>query len=394
VAGEPSTEEIADFISELATLEDSQRTTLELLNRSGSERAWQAMLAYFLDPEQPHHLGTSVLEAFITAIASHPAASLSEEPANLDTAQVATEVSTPPKGRVDILLWEANEWFICIEMKVDAAETGDQTQRYIDAPSLGSLSKSRHAARGGDSQYVYLAPQEASVPTAADEFAQIAWCDIVPFIENIVTDLEDNEYTQSHAQLTDFILTIKKHLTMGEFNSLSEEALLYAKYEDNISRIESEYRAELGRLKEELKKALGAEFQDNQWQTRKRSGTYTWVQLFKPSWHSDAVNIEYEPQFRLGRDSPQIDILLDIEQGKDDLRQAILDDLIDRLDTAWLRDNGWVVTGQIKPCLKKTIKLDIDAPQECIDEVVQAVRAFDTALGHHIDAVVTEHISD
>jgi len=148
--------------TEYEDLETSRSTTLEIIGRSSSERDWQAMLAYFLDPSESHDMGTTFLEAFVEVIADHPETTATGLTDHLDTVIVETEVSTPPSGYADLLIWAQEEWFICIEMKVEAEETGNQTERYATTPSLGPLVKASHEARGGESQYVYLAPHYAS----------------------------------------------------------------------------------------------------------------------------------------------------------------------------------------------------------------------------------------
>jgi len=76
------------FADELARLEDSRSTTLEIIDRPGSERYWQAILAYFLDPSESHGLGTTVLETFTEVIADHPKVTASGLTNHLETPTV------------------------------------------------------------------------------------------------------------------------------------------------------------------------------------------------------------------------------------------------------------------------------------------------------------------
>jgi len=375
-----------EFRTEFETLETSRSTTLEVIGQAGSERDWQKLLAYFLDPNESHGLDTTVLEAFVDVIAAHPETTVSSFTKNFDTVTVETEVSTPPRGFADLLVWAQGEWFICVEMKVNADETDNQTERYAETSSLGSLVKSNHKARGGKSQYVYLAPDEASPPKEKEKFAKVPWSDIVSAFE--VQLNSHNTNLQSQIQLSDFLQTIKKQLTMDEYNQISDEAQLYAENKSILNTIQAKYEKELNRLKDMMKEALEAEFQAEEWQTYHRNGRSGWIQLYKSTWHNNVFNIEYEPHFKLGKKPPQIRIRVDIENGKKQLKQDVLDYLIENIDESIIEDEEWVITGDVKPCLTKSIILDVDSPQTSIEQAVQAIRSFDTALGHHIDDAV------
>lgn len=377
---------VSEFSNELENLKASRATTLEIIGRSESERDWQDLLAYFLDPSKPHNMGTTVLEAFVDVIATHSETSVSGLTNDLDTVTVETEVSTPPKGFADLLIWSQGDWFICIEMKVDAGETDNQTERYAKAPRLGSLVKDTHEAQGGESQYVYLAPDDASPPKQTDKFVEIPWRDVVSNIEAQLT--VDDEKSRSRTQLSEFLLTIKKHLTMDEYNTISEEAQLYAEYKSEIKNIRKEYENELNRLKDMMQEALENEFQAAEWQTNHRGGRTHWIQLYKSTWHNDAFHIEYEPHFKLSKNPPEIRIAIDIEKGNRQLKANVLNYFTDHLDESVVEKEGWVITGEIRRCLTKSVPLDVDSPRTSIEEVVQSLRAFDTKVGHHIDDAV------
>lgn len=378
------------FTDELGDLESSRPTTFEIIDRAGYERYWQEMLAYFLDPTRSHGLGTTVLEAFLEAIAEDVGTNSSDLTDHLDTVSVDREVSVPPNRNVDLLLWAQGEWFICIELKVDAGETDNQTEQYTEGPSLGRLVKKRHEDRGGKSYYVYLAPEDASPPNA-DAFAEVSWRDVVSTLEDQVID--GQETSQSRAQLNDFLQTIKKYLTMAEFSTITEEARLYAQNKDMIKQIKEEYTDELGRLKDTMEDVLKAEFQGDEWQTRQLTSTYRWVQLYKEGWRED-IRFEYEPKFRLGEEPPVIELRFDIEGGSGQKRKNSRDLLEDRLEKSVLEDLGWTITGNEAPCLLKPFQLNVESPRRTIEETVQAIREFHSEQGHHIDATVAEYNHD
>jgi hypothetical protein len=378
--------------TEYEDLETSRSTTLEIIGRSSSERDWQAMLAYFLDPSESHDMGTTFLEAFVEVIADHPETTATGLTDHLDTVIVETEVSTPPSGYADLLIWAQEEWFICIEMKVEAEETGNQTERYATTPSLGPLVKASHEARGGESQYVYLAPHYASPPKQDDEFAKVSWGEIISALEGQISTNDEN--SQSQAQLSGFLQTIKKYLTMDEYNKISEEAQLYAKNKSTVESIQSAYDEEIVLLKNTMEEALQADFNSGEWKIEQSSGNSRWVKLYKSQWSDFSVDIEYEPQFKLDANPPQISLGIDIQRGQESQREVIKESLINRLEESVLEEMGWAITEKDMAFLLKVIPLDVTSPQASIDETVQAIQSFDTTLGHHIDAVVEEHSTD
>ena len=107
----------------------------EAIGFVGQEVMHSRFLAFLLDPQRNHGLGTSFLEGFLRMVsksaegASLPSFDITDS-WNLDSTRVRTEVYTGD-GRIDILLVnEAGKWVMIIENKVWTTEHHDQLDRY------------------------------------------------------------------------------------------------------------------------------------------------------------------------------------------------------------------------------------------------------------------------
>ncbi|WP_170831016.1 PDDEXK-like family protein [Natronobacterium texcoconense] len=391
MAEQDTAEWISTLTKRLDEIEENRYTLLEILGKSEDERSWQSMLTYFLNPNKPHGFDETVLQAFTKAIETHPETDASDLNVDSDGVKVETEVPTPPRGSADILIYAQNEWFICIEMKVDSGETGDQTERYYHSPRLGSLVKARHSARGGESEYVYLAPESASAPYK-HEFVHVSWRDVVPHIEDCLSSNSGDP--RSEIQLADFIRNIKKHLTMKDFDAISEEAQLYADHKSKLEDARDEFREERDRLKTNIKSGLRKAFEEESWKTRKSGKSSTWIQLYKKGWHNEDFNIEYEPHVLLDDQPAKIGLYVDIERGDKSIKSDVKDYIYEHADEAELKRLGWTMTGDVKPCLEKHLSLDMESPADTIDEAIQSLKALDAEIGVEIDDAVRMYSSE
>lgn len=197
----------------LQVLEESEqppRTFFDVVDISRSESAWQHALAYFLDPNEPHEFGTTVVEAFLTLIEEHPASTFEFYEYNLEDIQVQVEASGDT-GRPDIVLWLDETWFLCVELKVDARETDSQTERYTNASRFGELRTASIPPSGH--HFVYLAGRNANGPTA-DEFISITWREIVEAFSDCFGPSITMYPARSVAQFHDFIHHIQQSIHM------------------------------------------------------------------------------------------------------------------------------------------------------------------------------------
>lgn len=197
----------------LQALDDSDpppRTFFDVLGVSRSESAWQRALAYFLSPDEPHGFGTTVLNAFLTLIEDHPDSTFEFYEYDLTDVHVQVEAAGDT-GRPDIVLWLEESWFLCLELKVDAAETDGQTDRYTTASRFGDLKTATVPSSGHN--FVYLAPQGANAP-AADEFIHVEWREIVSAFGPLFDPGIAAYPARSVAQFHDFVRHVQRAIHM------------------------------------------------------------------------------------------------------------------------------------------------------------------------------------
>lgn len=197
----------------LQVLEESDqppRTFFDVVDIARSESAWQHALAYFLDPDEPHGFGTTVLDAFLTLVEEQPDSTFEFYEYDLEDVRVQTEAAGDA-GRPDIVLWLEETWFLCLELKVDAAETETQTERYTTASQFGDLKTTSVPSSGH--HFAYLASQRANGP-ASDEFVRLDWRDVVSAFSPLFDPGITAYPARSVAQFHDFVRHIQHALHM------------------------------------------------------------------------------------------------------------------------------------------------------------------------------------
>lgn len=290
------------------------RTFFDMVNISRSESAWQHALAYFLDPDEPHGFGTSVLEAFLTLIEEHPDSTFEFYEYNLKDIHIQVEAAGDA-GRPDIVLWLEETWFLCIELKVDATETEAQTERYTTASRFGDLKTTSIPSSGH--HFVYLASQQANAP-AADEFAFLEWREVVSAFSPLFDPSITAYPARSVAQFHDFILHIQHALHMVTEQSPSPEKVELA-FEH--SSILNELTDAADEFVEEYQASWDTRFEQDppdgwtdKWTTIRHGNK--WGRLIKTDWMLPQ-NSSGEPQKTSG-----FSIAVSIDMGREDFERG------------------------------------------------------------------------
>ena len=375
--------QLEDLQWELANIERPPETTLEILGQSRVEQRWEELLVYFLDANNPHGFDTDVLRAFLSAISSHGQTSISGPLRNLETVEVSSQVSTG-NGILDILIRQPDEWFVCIELKVDSAETNAQTDRYAEATRFGDFNTRQHS---GTDEYVYIAPKEAPA-SVSDAFVDISWEHIATELEAVLVDGYGKYPSKSTAQLADFIDTLQLELNMGDINQISEETVLYTEYAETINRVQDAFERDKERLYNSLEETFFTEFGQNEWASNTRPNTY--IQLYKPEWRGigSGTNIEYEPHLSLNQKQPTIRLRLDIEHtGKDEIRER----LCSIVSQETFEDAGWEYVDGAYALVAKTVLVDIENPQASVQEAIDELQHLHGLVGEPIEEIVNEY---
>lgn len=388
MAETPPEQQLEAIRERLAGVEQPPATTLQILGEGERERYWEDLLVYFLDASNPHGFGTDVLAAFLDALAAHESTSV--EPTHADLEQVTVQSQVPTgNGPLDVLLWREDAWFVVIELKVNAAETGAQTTRYAQADTLGDLNVNHHT---GESEYVYLAPKRARSPKS-EAFVDVAWEDVVPHLEEVLSSSHGEYPFKSHGQLADYLDTIRRTLHMDELTTISEETKLYIEYAETINRLEEAYQNDKSAIFNRLETAFfgGLEGNREAWTVNNRPKRY--INFAKESWHNVAgdVTIEYEPHVQLDSTQPEIRLRLDIEGGN---KQTVRDQLNERLserERTGLEERGWEIVNESYAYFAKPVQLDLERTAESIDRAMQELHAFRRTVEPHIGDIVAEY---
>ncbi|WP_239640201.1 PD-(D/E)XK nuclease family protein [Halorubrum coriense] len=379
---------LQDIEERLAGVDRPPTTTLDILGEAKRERYWEDLLVYFLDSSNPHGFGSDVLQAFLNAITAHDSTSLSSTRSDLGQIEVHSQVPTED-GVFDILLWCEDAWYVVIELKVDAAETGVQTRRYAQATELGDLDVSQH---DGVSEYVYLAPGNAR-SSKSETFVDISWESVVPYFEDVLRTSHGQYPSKSYAQFADYLDTIQQTLNMDDFTTISDETKLYTEYADTIDRLVQAYEDDKNKVFNRLETAFFGELDGDheEWTVNNRPNTY--INFAKKDWGNVAgsVTIEYELHVHLNRDHPDIRLRLDIERGdKQQIRQQLHTKLneneLDRLE-----NNGWEIVDSSYAYFAKSVPLDTEQPDDSIRNAIQTLHSFRQIVEPSLTDIVADH---
>lgn len=346
--------ELSDAIQSLSAKTSRPKTAFELLNTARYEDAWQAYLAYFLDPNEPHGLGGQFLTQFFDLLETDAAISFSPPLTGLDSSDVidvTRERQSDEDNRPDIIVTSSPEWFLCIELKVHSSEDNDETPQ-----TVRYANDSRIVPGGVESYenggYIYIKP--ASAPqSSADEFGDLDWEDVRTVIDGSIARTSGSAPARTLAQLADFSTLIESQLTMTNLNADTERRKdLYFEYREAIQEAQNAVKPFVETvLQQNWAESLETEF------SPANAATFDWRyhavgegygQIRLPRWEtakSDPENLdvhwEHKPtegDFKKGR----LRFILELEEpnrstmdrGSGDRYHQFRDDILDRLDEA------------------------------------------------------------
>lgn len=227
--------ELRTGFQQLPTVDEPPSTTLQILGERTSEAHWESLLAYFINPSEPHGFETDILEAFLSHLDEEPDVGFSLDRRDLSKVEVETQVGTE-NGIPDVLLWVDEDWFLCLELKVRASETANQTIRYVNSSWIGDLDKDRYDS--ANEYYAYLAAPNADSP-ASDAFVHLSWIEVANDLQEVLIEDRGQYPSKSYAQLSDFIDTINEEFTMTEYReNIDEKARLRIEFGEEIEEID------------------------------------------------------------------------------------------------------------------------------------------------------------
>lgn len=179
------------------------------------------------------------------------------------------------------------------KLTVPSSEHGKQTNQYVCSKKIGNIDKSEFFGEESEEKnqnYVYLAPESAA-DAAALEFVNISWREVVEALEQFEYRSHGRHPAKSHAQLKDFLDTIRRELDMTdqdfEQNQL-EKMRLYFEYADEIDDARGAFNEWHENIEEgEWKERFLSDFEPSSWCDRWRADPSGFGHIYRAEWKSD-----------------------------------------------------------------------------------------------------------
>lgn len=284
-------EEFASAFDALPEISEPPSTTLDILRRRTHEKYWHRFLRYFLDPSAPHGLGSALLKEFLSLVEENTdAVGLSES--TLEAVRVESEVSSD-NGRPDLLIYLEDEWFICIELKVRASESGTQTEEYATSSRLGDISVSGYSEQ--ERHYLYLAKQIHDPPTS-EKFACLNWTDVQQIMGEIIADARGQYPARTTAQLVDFRDTVREEIMSEQpyDTQQGEYVELYLQHTDAIDTVRTAFERMIDHQIEGWATRFQEHYRPDRWDETWRCDQGKYGKIFKDVWRRDENGIPVE----------------------------------------------------------------------------------------------------
>lgn len=287
---------IADQLRELRTsltalpeVSEPPKSILRILSSSRAEQKWNTLLAYFLDPSQPHGFGADLLKSFLDKVSQTTDRNIVYYHRDIETVRVDTEVTSPQNNVPDIVIRAPDEWFVCIESKVDASEGTRQTEWYVKDTYIGSEKKSDYGEDGDGHYYLFLS-KENTPKSQSEGFEDMGWRHVVEAFNKQLRLSQGRYPARSVNQLEDFLYTITEVTNMeeGEFTKTQKEKVrLLAKYKQEIDELVAATNQLRERTIEEWSERFRSQVDEDLWTDEWRTRPTKWGTLYKDDWYLD-----------------------------------------------------------------------------------------------------------
>lgn len=279
-------EELAAFetaIERIPSPDPPPQTTLQVQGRADSEGAWQNYLEYFLDPTEPHGLGTDALNHFLQGFADHVEASIPDYAP--ETITISAERQTEQGNRPDLLIVAPGQFFICCELKLYAEEGDNQTHRYVADPEIATLDKDEFPDTGH--HYLYI-KRPGHRDAASPAFTTITWRDIHDWLAPLLGAHYGRYPVRTTAQLNDFLDTIHQDMTDDEHLTTEREKMgLYFDHQDAIREAIDGLKTVYEHEKENWRRHFLEEHQPETWGAEWHCNPNQYGQIYHSEWRQD-----------------------------------------------------------------------------------------------------------
>ncbi len=292
--GEDRFRKLRTSLEALPEVSEPPKSMLRILGSARSEHTWNTLLAYVLDPSQPHGFDADLLKAFLTVARDETDATIQYLHRDLEVLQVDTEATSPQNNRPDIVIRVPERWFVCIESKVEATEGERQTERYVADTHIGSDNKSEYPEDG--QHYLFLSKQSA--PDAnSDRFNNLSWEQVVDSFYDELRCSHGKYPARSVSQLEDFLTTVTQVTSMeyDDFTTIQKEKMrLLSEYRRDIDELleaaESLRQRAIEDWPEKFRRQVDRELWTDEWWVYE--GRNEWGTISKRGWWLDDATLK------------------------------------------------------------------------------------------------------
>jgi len=233
----PRFRKLRTALEALPEVQEPPKSTFRILQRARTEQVWNRFLTYFLDPSQPHGFDIELLKVFLDRAIEHGGIDLNYYHRHFEDVEVDSEVSSSEGNRPDIVIRVPEQWFVCIECKVDAPEGENQTPRYVEDAEIGGEAKSDYPEDGH--HYLFIS-KESTSDASAEEFNNIYWHHLVDAFREVLWESRGKYPNRSVSQLDDFLTTVADitNMTDDKYTEIQREKVqLLGDYWDDITEL-------------------------------------------------------------------------------------------------------------------------------------------------------------
>jgi hypothetical protein len=288
----------------------------EAMGLARQELSHSNLLAYFLDPSQPHGMRGVFLRHFFTRAS-----------AQIDVADSRTELTTDVKSididrasvfrewrNIDILvLLEKERLAVIIENKIDSSEHSNQLCRYYE-------SVKNEFSDWGILPY-YLTPD--GTLASNDRYVGIGYGILIDAVQDVLTDAETKLQQDVRMSLEHYVQLLRRHV-VAESDVAKECRRLYQKHRRALDLI-LEHRPD--RL-DEIRRVLDTLVKESTPAVRWNWSSKTWIQFSTPALDQGQLHVPEAVHksrrlllFWFGNQPEGLDLTLYIQPGPVELRQ-------------------------------------------------------------------------
>lgn len=307
-------------------------------------------MRYLLDPEEDHGMAAEFLDAVLDGLPE--TTEFDEDTYDLSNVRVNEQVpieagvdtEDPSRGFADLVLDVPNEWFLLIELKFSAAETG--TEFYSKASIIGSEVVDNYES----GQYYLYLHQHDEPEASSNSFANWTWRSFVTdVLDDFITENTPRYPQRTTAQLHDLRTDLQTITNMNNKISADQEKIaLYLEHAEAIESVSGAFeeawtvysRTWDNRLAESLnasdldvERQSGIDYpevnvvredsEEGRWILRANGGD--WQHVFKYGWYKHEDTFEKLPDRAEGSNDLRIGFYHRMEDNK---AKAVQDNIL------------------------------------------------------------------